>query len=140
VLAEIEAMQPYNRKHPTFFPLLGLLREFDDADKHRLLQLTVTQAIQWEFHNITGLSAESGRFRCIPHDAWDLKDGTEVATLVTDGPTPNLDFDKFALKLGVVVGHEAGPSGTTHTLVHDMEHILALEVATAIDRVVAAVK
>ena len=37
----LEAVQPYKRLHPSLPPLLGLLREFDDRDKHRLLNVAV---------------------------------------------------------------------------------------------------
>jgi hypothetical protein len=41
VRTAIERIRPYNRRNPDIPPLLSLLRDFDDADKHRLPHLTV---------------------------------------------------------------------------------------------------
>src|ERR1035437_2280508 len=39
----IEAVQPYHRPHAHVPPLLGLLRDLDDIDKHRLLHIVVSR-------------------------------------------------------------------------------------------------
>lgn len=140
VVAAIKTMQPYKRTHPYLPPLLRLLREFDDADEHRLLHLAVTQGVEWQFDNITGLAPESGRLRFVPHDVGELKDNTKIATLTTDGPAPDLNFDRFLLRIGAVVAHDPGPSGTTHTLIEQMIYDLGKEVGFAIETVVAAMK
>ena len=44
VRAIFESLQPYNRPDPTLPPLLRILRELNNVDKHRLLKLAYEQS------------------------------------------------------------------------------------------------
>jgi hypothetical protein len=54
LLEVLEDFQPYRRKNKVFPPLLKVLRDFDDADKHRLLHLAFIQGVQWEYEGTFG--------------------------------------------------------------------------------------
>ena len=53
VRAAIEACQPYNRRHKLVPPLLSILRDFDDTDKHRLLNVVVSAQFEGELRNLS---------------------------------------------------------------------------------------
>ena len=44
--AFIEQAQPYNRWHPELPPILSVLRDFSDSDKHRLLNVAASHIVK----------------------------------------------------------------------------------------------
>ena len=47
VRAAIESVQPYNRSHATLPPLLGVLRDLENTDKHRLSNRNASFALRF---------------------------------------------------------------------------------------------
>ena len=132
VREEIERLQPYNRPHPELPPLLAVLRDFDDTDKHRFLQLAYTQAVNAEFENISGLIPnQQMMFLC--HKG-EIKDGIEIAAIVLDRPTPNLQYEAYRADLTIAIRHAAGPRGHTITGVRAMLRLLEEESRTVVDK------
>ena len=85
---EIERFQPYNRPHDVLPPLLGLIKGFDDADKHRMLNVNV--AVQggagWEWNQPGWLP--------LPQQAFGMTeviDGAKVGELTFMGPAEKAD-------------------------------------------------
>lgn len=139
LLTALERVQPHVRKNPQFPPLLRQLREFDDADKHRLLQLAVVQCTGWEYCGTFGdIPPEANPIGFIPYDG-ELKNGTRVVTIIPKCPTPKLNLQGFKLELGVIVKHELSPTGAEHSHVHSLYRAIELEVGTIIDEILAAV-
>jgi hypothetical protein len=48
VVEALRSLQPFNRSHPQIPPLLAILREFSNADKHRLLQVANAAVVEWD--------------------------------------------------------------------------------------------
>ncbi|HEY7187393.1 MAG TPA: hypothetical protein VH436_12640 [Vicinamibacterales bacterium] len=77
----IESLQPYNRPHPTFPPLLAVLRDFDDIDKHRLLQLAIAQLIEGEIAKISAVIPPGEQMTVLSH-VGEVVDGTEILVII----------------------------------------------------------
>jgi len=120
----IEGVQPYNRRHPTHPPLLALIGEFDNADKHRLLNVVLSQQANAEL-NFTlppGVRIPVAKFMNGP-----LERGTELAWFTVDPPQPNVSYQHSA-EIVITVGHTPGPSGNGRTEVPVLLDYLKAEV------------
>ena len=82
---------------------LGILADFDNSDKHRLLNVTLAFArtVEIKFTPISGVRIE-------PSLRPVVEDGAEIAYLTVDPPQLNLDY-KFVGVVDVAVSH--GPIG-----------------------------
>jgi hypothetical protein len=95
-------------------PLLAVLRDFDDADKHRLIKVVLQRPTEFNW-TISGPGL-------IPDDHHiespyvDLVDGAEIASVTSKRPTPYLQF-KGRVTASIVVEHApgAGPDGIART-------------------------
>ncbi len=55
-----------------------------------------------------------------------VKDGTEIAALTLDRPTPNVRYPVFRMIMDVAIRHAAGPRGQDRTaLVELIENLIA---------------
>lgn len=127
--AEIERLQPYNRRHPSLPPLLGLLRDLDDFDKHRLLSVVLSQVGEGEFN--FHLPPGSGK-PVVDFMRERLEEGTEIAWFTIDPPQPNVQFEHKAL-IVITIGHVPGPSGDGRTEAPLVINSLTNEVRNVID-------
>lgn len=137
VRTEIETLQPYNRPHPKLPPLLAVLRDIDDIDKHRLLQTAITQVIVGEFSNVNTPIAPGETHLAIVHTA-EIVDGTEIAALVTPRPAPNMSYD-FKADLGISLPHAKGPLNNERSGIIYLFDTLRDEVTSVIELVRAKV-
>lgn len=102
--AAIEAMQPYNRPHPELPPLLSVLRDLNNSDKHKLLRLAYG-AVYTGSIGFTGDVPEDGRiWREVRHSG-EVKDGTEIFAMVCTHPSPDMHYDRTIFQIIVVMGH-----------------------------------
>lgn len=124
VRAVVESLQPYNRPHEALPPLLHILRELNNADKHRLLRLTYGAIAQGSL-GFTGEYPPDGRsWTAIPNTG-EVKDGTEVFALVCDRPTPNMKWDRTELEVIIAIWHgKRDPSAPDFTGRNDFSAIL----------------
>lgn len=129
IQAEIERMQPYNRRHPSLPPLLGLLRDLDDFDKHRLLNIVTAQVGEGEFN--FQLPPGSGK-PVVDFRREGLELGSEIAWFTIDPPQPNMDF-KHQAAIVIGIGHVPGPSGNGRTEAPVVIHSLTNEVKNVIE-------
>lgn len=137
VCAAIESVQPYNRKHALLPPLLAVLRDLDDSDKHRLIPVVLSQPTEGYFENIRNLIA--GQQVAFIIHAGSVKDGTEVGAIVLDRPTLNVQYN-FQISLSIAARHAVGPKGHTMTGVAELVNdFLIPEVNDVIGIVRAAV-
>ncbi len=127
--AEIERLQPYNRRHPSLPPLLALLRDLDDFDKHRLLNIVASQVGEGEFN--FHLPPGSGR-PVVDFRKEGLETGAEIAWFTIDPPQANVQFEHKAA-IVIAVGHVPGPSGNGRTEAPYVIHSLTTEVRSVID-------
>lgn len=93
VRTAIESVQPYNRPHKIFFPLLTLLRDFDDINKHRLLTVAFS-AVTWGDIGFFGPSDNIDKGGKFIANAGEIKDGSEIAAFTFNSPAPDMKFDR----------------------------------------------
>jgi hypothetical protein len=139
----IEAAQPYNRPHPALPPLLSILRDLTNRDKHRLLQMAFGAAAEGNI-GFTGDFPQDGRqWNQIAHSG-EIKDGTEVFALVCDRPTPNMKFDRHIVHVVVAIQHgkrdPSGPDGSDRDDFISIYDLISGEVRRVIYDVSALVK
>lgn len=84
VLDTVQRFQPYNRPHPRLPPLLSLLRELDNSDKHRLLNMVM--GAPWYGHGDINISNRQCRLLV---SRAEVVDNQEIAAFYFDRPTPN---------------------------------------------------
>lgn len=135
VRTEIESLQPYHRSNPYVPPFLSVLREFDDSDKHRLLNVIVSGQFEGELHNLTYPIPPKQSIEVYFHQG-PIEEGTETFAVVTPTPHPDVSYD-LALKLGIAIQHGIGPDGADHSEVAVLFSRIRDEVGFIIDRVVA---
>ena len=104
----LESIQPYNRSHPSLPPLLTILRDFDNSDKHRLLHVMLTRSPQGKFGDVRNIPP--GATFTIDIVAGDIVDKTEVAALVFDVSAPDVQY-KFEADFVVTMTHASFPPG-----------------------------
>jgi len=127
--AEIERMQPYNRRHPALPPLLALLRDLDDFDKHRLLNVVISQVGEGEFN--FRLPPGSGR-PIVDFRKEGLERGAELSWFTIHPPQTNVQYDHKAA-IVITIGHIPGPSGNGRTEAPLVIHYLTTEVRKVIE-------
>jgi len=93
VRTAIESVQPYNRSHKIFLPLLTVLRDFDDFNKHRLLMVAFS-AVAWGDIGFLGPSNNIDKGCQFVANAGELKDNSEIAAFTFTSPAPNMKFDR----------------------------------------------
>jgi hypothetical protein len=135
VRTEIEALQPYNRPHRKLPPLLAVLRDFDDLDKHRLLHMAFAQPFQGEFQWID-YKVEPGESIEAYFHLGEVIDGTEIAAVTVKRPTPNMDY-KLRADLSITLPHARGPLGNDRSAVSFLFDELSTEVHRVIDRIIS---
>jgi hypothetical protein len=108
--AFIERAQPYNRGYTTIDstripPILTVLREFNDLDKHRLLNVAITHITQGQINFASR--------RQPPSIHWlktQIKSGTVIAFFDLNPPEPDVDY-RYDISFNITVAHIPGPTG-----------------------------
>lgn len=118
--ARIERAQPYHRLHVELPPLLGLVRDFNNLDKHRLLNVVVANVQQGHL----SLTYEGlGNPTLTPeYDLGPIECRTKVASLSVTPPQPDMDC-KYEGAVVISISHSPGPDGRT---MGELFHILYL--------------
>ncbi len=112
----IETAQPFNRSHRSKPPLLRLLREFDNLDKHRLLNVVLQHLSDGTIECKKG-SLDGHSFK--PHFLrTPIQSGGEVLFVTVVPPKANVEF-KFSGSITVTVSHSPGPSLERISSLHD---------------------
>jgi hypothetical protein len=137
VRTEIEALQPYNRPHNILPPLLGVLRDFDDIDKHRLLQMAIAQVVDGKYQRFN-TPIKPQQSWAVDLNREELVDGAEIAAVTIPNPAPNMDY-KFSVRLAVTLPHAPGPHNNHRSEVVSLFRLLRHEVTVAIERIRAKV-
>src|SRR5688572_23208370 len=99
----IEGFQPYNRGHAISAPLLAVLQDLNNTDKHRAIKPAVVQSVQHRMNFKPGVLVKAGsKPPVFEVNTGDLKDGDEIVSVTFDVPQPNLEFE-FNATFGVVI-------------------------------------
>jgi hypothetical protein len=133
----IEAVQPYRRPHAHVPPLLGLLRDLDDADKHRLLNVVVSRQAQGRI----SFTAVSPTLPVVPtsisYKAGAVEDGAEIVWFTVNPPNTGLQFEHETVMV-IALSHAPGHSGETLTEVVAVLDWLEAEVTAVIQQLATA--
>jgi hypothetical protein len=136
VQTAIESVQPYKRRHSELPPLLALLHEFDIADKHKLLNVCFSAIHQGHFGSWVNLPPGQSFKLAITME--ELKDGTEIAAVIFDRPTPDVTY-QWEGDIVVAINHKPGPNGEKLSELYALLSLLYTEVDDVIGIVSAAV-
>lgn len=109
VRAAIQSYQPYNRPHPELPPLISILRDLTNRDKHKLLPLVMSSVATGELGIRADIPAGepeiNERNPRLFLSKGEIEDGTEVCAITVDRPTPNMKFDKTLFNIVIAVRH-----------------------------------
>jgi hypothetical protein len=135
--AAFELFQPYNRPYPKLPPLLSMLRDFENTDKHKLLRVLFSAVASGDI-GFTGPAINHGTRGSFIANKGEIKDGAEVAAFVFDRPTPDMKYDRTEFLIVFALSH-----GKTADGVSDRDdavsllHIIGKEVRTVVDSIAA---
>lgn len=136
VRTAIELLQPYNRPHPEFPPLLAILRDLSNSDKHKLLNLAYGALAQGEFC-LKGEHPPDGRKYQLVFNRGQLNDGAEVVAMAYDRPTPDMEWGKILVVITVAVwylkGEPSCPQFANHIEISTLLDILSDEVRSVVN-------
>jgi hypothetical protein len=127
----VEALQPYNRKHAQLPPLLGMLRDFDDKNKHRLLNVAFQQVHDGRFSFKRPVIGTPKVF----YSLTGIKSGTEVAFFLIDPPQPSIDYE-YEVSLVICLDHALSPLNRSWSELGYLLRLLIDEVTSIVNAVV----
>jgi hypothetical protein len=98
----VESFQPYRRKHPVLPPLLALIRDLSNADKHRLLQVAAAGIAQIDvtYLGTAGVGTKMGGVNPEP-----IEKNTVVCFIESSEPDPNLAVHAVNVSIQVAIWH-----------------------------------
>ena len=134
VLEEIKRFQPYNRPHPRLPPVLSLLGEFDNSNKHRLLNLVIAQLWGVQANHVidpTSTALPGEPFKLVVNTS-EVVDGAEIASYIFESPSPDAD-PKFEANIVISVTNPL-QVGQDRLELPDVLAELVREVRSIIDR------
>jgi hypothetical protein len=120
----IERAQPYVRSYVHKPPLIRLLAEFDNLNKHRMMNLILQHLYDAKIES-RKISTADHSFK-VHFVGTPIQSGAEVASVIIDPPNANLDL-KFTGSISVTVSHSPSPSGESISSLHDVLAALITE-------------
>ncbi|HLH00437.1 MAG TPA: hypothetical protein VKX49_29295 [Bryobacteraceae bacterium] len=109
-------------------PLLSLIREFNDFDKHRLLSLTMQHVMGGNFGFITPMIGKP----TFHYLKTPIVNGVEFFYFTLTPPQPDVQYDCQA-SFAISVSHAQGPSGTHTSEILYFLDVLIKEVRQVVD-------
>lgn len=142
VRAAIEGFQPYNRPHPDLPPLLGVLNDLDNANKHKFLTLVHSAISRGDFGLEWSGPAPAGSILRLRTNPNPLEDGSEIAAITCERSLPDMKFREdnvFEIIIAIVHGKRdpAGPIGSDRSDVFSVITLLMNEARLVIDSLVS---
>lgn len=138
VWAAVESMQPYNRKHPTLPPLLGILQDVDNVNKHRLLRVAPAVFNGGDIRNLSYPIKPGESVRVIVSTA-EIEEGAEAVAVVLSEPSEDDVTYDFHGHIAIALAIEPAPhSPVKWVAIHFLLAELAREVRIVIDTVASA--
>lgn len=132
VQAAIESVQPYKRPFGGKTPLLTMLRDLDNADKHHLVRPTYAAQSEAKFlirRNLPANANPRTSFRSEP-----LEDGAEIGSVTTDVPTPQMEYE-FHAPIAVCITHGGKLSsipGIARVIIQDVRDVVGIVSAAVV--------
>jgi hypothetical protein len=127
--ANIKGVQPYNRRHPLLPPLLSIIRDFDDCDKHRLLNIAISRQQSGE----AKIDCPIGHIvQTVIANPNDIINGAEIMAFTIDPPLPDVKY-QYETSLTIGFCHASGPTGVQVTSIRTLLPLLCKEVRTVVE-------
>lgn len=133
--SRIVAAQPYNRPHAELPPLLRLLADFDNADKHRLLNVVIANVAGGRFSFTT--PSDQAIF-IPPHVGFHfgpIKSGAEFARFTLHPPKRDIDY-RYQADFVISIAHAAGPNGRTSSELGYVLEVMIAEVKRIVESMI----
>ncbi len=138
--AIIESVQPYSRPYPSL-PVhpLSILRNIDNANKHKLLQLAFPSMSQGKILVVTGDDvADPPEHR---YYTGEIHDTTEVVVTTFRHPHPNMKYEIESFSTIIALRHPvADPQGRDRDDYSGLLALITRIVRITVDTVLSAVK
>jgi hypothetical protein len=142
----LRSVQPYNRREsilpsPLLLPrdappLLALVRDLDNRDKHRLLAVLLGVATR----AFTDSRQTPGVSHRVELQRGPLMEGIEVAVITYSAPVEDVDLEpKIRIDIEIAVEHPPGPAGHTRSEIRGLMRALSAEVSAVVDWIVSTV-
>lgn len=135
VRAAIQRFQPYTRPHDKLPPLLALIRDLNNGDKHKLLRVVYGTPYQANV-GFAGVQPPGATIMPVPPHVGEIEDGTEVFAMTSDVPAPEMDYDRHIIDVVVAIRHDKrdpnGPPWTDRTDILSLMNALSAEVRQVI--------
>ena len=93
IRAAVEGLQPYNRGNPPGEPPLWLLRELNDADKHRIVNVSRFIAALDGEPIIRGIPPKGGEVRVRFMRSGPFEDGARLLGITTEHPALEVNVE-----------------------------------------------
>jgi hypothetical protein len=95
--------QPFNRTHPVLPPLLSIIRDLSNADKHHLLQVAGAGIVSVEgsYSGTTGLGTKTFFVNPDPIQHNDI-----ICLVESSEPDPNLRFEDLGARVDISIWHK----------------------------------
>jgi hypothetical protein len=139
VKAAIESVQPYHRRDETFAPLLSILRELSNADKHRLIKLAFVAPQKAKIKVVSPRPVNLKIDICVD----ELHPGSILAIIKLPEPVPDIHFGGVELALMLAIDHQIdgvdGSYKTRRSSYHSLLNNLMSETLKVTNIVAAAV-
>jgi hypothetical protein len=137
--AVFELFQPYNRPYPKLPPLLAMLRDFENADKHKLLRLLFTCVSTGDI-GFTGPPLAGGTKLVFHANKGEITDGAEVVAFIFDRPTPQMRYDRSNFTMVFALPHQkAGDGVSDRDDATTLMELIGTEIRTVIDSVAGTI-
>ena len=107
--ALFESLQPFMRIHPLLPPLLSIIRDLSNADKHRLLQVAGAGVVQLS----ATILGDTGRgTKIIGTNPEPIKNNDIICFIESAQPDPHLAVQSFAANVEIAIWHGARQNST----------------------------
>src|SRR5579863_3618687 len=126
VRTTIETVQPYHRRHPKLPSPLAILRDLDNANKHKLLRLAYATPVYGDI-GFSGPAHPLVRHVDIVANFGEIKDGSELVSHTFDAPAPDMKYDRINIDLAIALWHgKKSPSDPDWMARNDASALLTL--------------
>jgi hypothetical protein len=105
----IETKQPYNQPHSVLPPILAVLNNFDNVDKHRLIHFTYSHNAGGKISFLPPLPQPAPKIQWVNEP---LESGDEFVYFMSAPAQPEVKY-KYEAEFCIAVRHIAGPTGRT---------------------------
>jgi hypothetical protein len=133
----LEQLQPFNRKHPVVPPLLSIIRDLSNADKHRLLQVAGAGVVDLS-GIIIGDDSKGTKVSLINPEP--IQHNDVICVFESAEPDPNLAIDSLSVRIEISIWHKLRDGSTNPLEGRSSYNALLLNLIEEVKFVIGAFK